>query len=248
MENIDKKFNKALEIVKECSKILKNAKNDKSEKTKKDGSLVTKYDMLIDKKLTEELKKIINCPVLSEEHEENVGDNYFVIDPIDGTHNFSRNFECFGIMVAYVENKTTIFSIVDMPMLEKTYTAIKGKGAFLNGEKIAVRKTGDRLIGNTNLSCPICIEYLTKMMNSKYNFEFRCVYAACLPICYVASGNFDFTIQTGGLSIWDIVAPKLILEEAGGVCEVTKYNETKYSIIAGNSEVVNIIKEIIHKK
>ena len=84
------------------------------------------------------------------------------------------------------------------------------------------------------------------MLNSKYNFEFRCLYAACVPMCYVASGNFDFTIQTGGLSIWDIVAPKLILEEAGGTCEVTKYNETKYGIVAGNHQVVDIIKEIIH--
>ena len=140
MKIIEEKFNQVLKIVKECSEILKNAKNDKQEENKKDGSLVTKYDMLIDKKLTEELKKVINCPVLSEEHEENIGDTYFVIDPIDGTHNFSRNFECFGIMVAYVENKTTIFSIVDMPMLEKTYTAIKGKGSYKNDERIYVEQ------------------------------------------------------------------------------------------------------------
>lgn len=244
--DLEEKMGEVLKLVKECGEILKNAKNDKKEENKEDGSLVTKYDILIDKKLTEGLKKIIDCPVLSEEHKEDIKNNYFVIDPIDGTHNFSRGFECYGIMVAYVENNITLFSIVNMPILNKTYTAIKGKGAFLNNDKISVRKkTGDRLIGNTNLSKPICIEYLTKMMNSKYNFEFRCIYAACVPLCYVASGNFDFSIQTGGLGIWDIVAPKLILEESGGVCEVTKYDETKYSIIAGNREVVNIIKEVI---
>ena len=245
MVDLEKKLKEVLELVKECGEILINAEGFKGEEDKEDGSLVTEYDILIDKKLTEGLKKIINCPVLSEEHNEEIKNNYFVIDPIDGTHNFSRGFECYGIMVAYVENNVTQFSIIYMPILKKTYTAIKDKGAFLNNKKINVRKIGDRLIGNTNLSKPICIEYLTKMMNSKYNFEFRCIYAACVPVCYVASGIFDFSIQTGGLGIWDIIAPKLILEEAGGVCEVSKYNEIKYSIIAGNREVVDIIKKKI---
>lgn len=43
---------------------------------------------MIDKKLSQELKKIANCSVLSEEHKEDIGNTYFVIDPIDGTHNF----------------------------------------------------------------------------------------------------------------------------------------------------------------
>lgn len=245
MDDIEIVREKTLKLVKECSKILQKAGKDRDGQDKNDGSLVTKYDLAIDKKLTEGLKKIINCPVLSEEHKEIIENTYFVIDPIDGTHNFSRGFECFGIMLAYVENGETVFSIIDLPELNKTYTAIKGKGAFLNGDRIYVRKTGNRLIGNTNLSKPICIDYLKKMMNSKYNFEFRCIFAACVPICYVANGIFDFSIQTGGLGIWDIIAPKLILEEAGGVCEVSKYNETKYSIIAGNKEVIEIIKNTI---
>ena len=244
MDNIEGILEKTLKLVKECSMILIKADNDRDGMKKEDGSLVTKYDLMIDNKLTEGLKNIINCPILSEEHDEKIGDTYFVIDPIDGTHNFSRGFECFGIMVAYVEKGDTIFSIIDLPLLNRTYTAIKGNGAFVNGKKIQVRNTSNRLIGNVNTKA--IIEYGKKLDDyDEYKFEFRNLYCACVPICYVANGIFDFTIQSRGLGIWDIIAPKLILEEASGVCEVTKYNETKYSIIAGNSEVVRIIKKVI---
>lgn len=86
---------------------------------------------------------------------------------------------------------------------------------------------------------------MKKLKDSKYNFEFRNLYCACVPLCYVASGNFDFSMCYKGLSIWDIVAPKLIIEEAGGICEYIKYNHGKYSIIAGNKDAVKVIKELI---
>ena len=93
MENLEIVFNKALELVKRCREILKSVDFNNNVQVKEDGSLVTKYDLMIDKKLTEGLKKIYDIPVLSEEHKEEVKDTYFVIDPIDGTHNFSRGFE-----------------------------------------------------------------------------------------------------------------------------------------------------------
>jgi fructose-1,6-bisphosphatase/inositol monophosphatase family enzyme len=68
-----------------------------------------------------------------------------------------------------------------------------------------------------------------------------------VPLCYVASGNFDFSLCYAGMGSWDIIAPQLIIEEAGGICEITKYSENKYSIIAGSKETVTIIKEIIKK-
>lgn len=135
IKNIEEKFNQVLKLVKECGDLLRSVDREKDIKEKKDGSLVTKYDLMLDEKLTNGLKQIINCSVLSEEHKEKLGSTYFVIDPIDGTHNFSRGFECFGIMVALVENKKTLFSIVELPMLYKTYTAIKGQGAYLNRRK-----------------------------------------------------------------------------------------------------------------
>lgn len=247
MMNLEEVFEKTLILIKECSTLLKNTSQELDEQSKKDGTLITKYDLIVDQKLTQELKKIVNYPILSEEHEENIGDTYFVIDPIDGTHNFSRGFEYFGIMVAFVEKEETLFSIIDMPMLNKTYTALKGKGAFLNGVRIYLKKRENRLIGNINLSKQNCLEYIAKMMKSKYRFEFRSICSTGVSVCYVANGILDFAIQIGRIGIWDIVPPKLIIEEAGGVCDVSKYDKEKYSIIAGEKELVETIKDMIYK-
>ena len=127
--NIDYIFKETMQLVKECSAIIEEKYNevDKRVKEKDDGSLVTEYDIIVDNKLTEGLKQIINIPVLSEEHEENIEKTYFIIDPIDGTHNFNIGYECFGIMVALVNNKQTIFSIIELPKMRKTFWAINGK-------------------------------------------------------------------------------------------------------------------------
>lgn len=89
------------------------------------------------------------------------------------------------------------------------------------------------------------MNWINALKKSDYIFEFRSLYCACVPLCYVASGNFDFCIHYAGLSIWDIIAPKLIVEEAGGICEVKKYKGEKYNSIAGSRETVELIKKII---
>ena len=245
-EEIERIFNGALELVNECSKILKKVDFDKEATVKKDGSLVTNYDLMIDEKLTKGLKELADFPVLSEEHLEDITGTHYVIDPIDGTHNFARGFECFGTMVALVENDKTLFSIVAVPMLNKTFTAIRGKGAFLNGKEIHVRRPVDRFIGNTNMRSSTIQKWISKLRTSEeFRFEFRSLYCTCVPYCYIASGSFDFAIQYGKMGIWDSLAPKLIIEEAGGICEVKQIDSHKFSVIAGSPEVVKIIKGII---
>lgn len=239
-------YNSIIEKVKECGEILKNPEENKNETSKSDGSLVTKYDLLIDKKLTTELKSIYDIPVFSEEHKETFADTYFVIDPIDGTHNFINGLEYFGIMVAYVENNITMFSVVHLPMLNKTFTAYKEKGAYLNGEKIHVRKSGTRLLGATNVDNKIALENIQKLLkNDNYYFEFRSFFCACIPNPYIASGNLDFNIYNGPCGLWDILTTSLILEEAGGYIEYEQIGENRFEIISGTKEACKIIKEIL---
>lgn len=246
MEKDENFYNTIIEKVKECGQILKTAGLDKSPTEKADGSLVTKYDLLIDEKLTKELKEIYNIPVLSEEHKEELSDTYFILDPIDGTHNFNSGLEYFGIMLGYVENNEIQFSVINLPILDKTYVAYKGKGAFLNGEKIQVRKSTNRLLGTTNIAQDEALNNIQKLVhNGKYKFEFRTLYCACVPMPYIASGNLDFNIYYGPCGLWDIIIPGLILNEAGGICEYIDYGENIYEIISGTKEACEIIKEIL---
>ena len=242
--NIQEMFDKTLRLVKKCGDILKNVDFEKEATVKKDGSLVTKYDLMLDKKLTEGLKEIANYPVFSEEHTEECGDTYFIIDPIDGTHNFNSGLEFFGIIVAFVQNKETQFSIVHLPLLDKTFTAIKGHGAYLNDKKrISVRKSTNKLVG----SCDITIDTLDaihNIINSGENIDLRSIYCTGLEVSYIANGCLDFLFLKNSGFEWDFIGPKLILEEAGGILKFVELSNGGYSVIAGTKEAVEIIEKI----
>lgn len=246
MEDINQLFDKTLTLVKECGEILKNVINEEKDKQiKADGSIVTKYDLMIDKKLSQELKEIANCSVLSEEHIEELEDTYFVIDPIDGTHNFDIKWEFFGIMVSYVLEKETMFSIIYMPMLNHLCTAIKGKGAYLNGKKVNVKKITDRLVGG----CPVTknnLEAITKILESTENIELRSLFCMAAEQTYVTSGIFDFAFSKNTGSIWDFVATELIIKEAGGIMKLKKLDNGRYNAIYGSKEAVEKVENIIN--
>lgn len=241
---MEKMFNKTLALVKECSSILKSADFEKEASSKKDGSLVTKYDLLIDKKLTEGLKQIANYPVFSEEHIEEHGNTYFIIDPIDGTHNFNSGLEFFGILVAFVKDGVTQFSIVDLPALNKTFTAIKGKGAYLNGnQKISVRKCESKLVGACDIT-PDTLKPISDIVNSGKNIDLRSLYCTGLEIAYLAGGLLDFVFVKNSCFEWDFMGPKLILEEAGGILKYEKLPSGRCSVVAGSKEAIGIIENI----
>lgn len=246
MNNIEQLFNKTLLLVKECGEVLKNAiKEEKESQIKKDGSIVTKYDLMIDTKLTQELKKIANCSVLSEEHEEDLGNTYFVIDPIDGTHNFDIKWEFFGIMVSYVLEKETMFSIIYLPMLNTICTAIKGKGAYLNGKRVYIKNMTDRLVGG----CPVTknnLESITQILNSEENIELRSLFCMAAEQTYVTTGVFDFAFSKNTGSIWDFVATELMIKEAGGIMKLKKLENGKYNAIYGSKEAVEKVESIIN--
>lgn len=245
MENIDIMFNKTVDLVKECGEILKDAiTKEKESKIKADGSIVTEYDLMIDKKLSESLREIGNCAILSEEHIENLENTYFVIDPIDGTHNFDMKWDIFGIMVSYVKEKETIFSIIYLPMLNMLCTAIKGKGAYLNGQRVYVKKMTNRLVGG----CPVSknnLECITKLLNSNVNVELRSLFCIAAEQTYVTSGIFDFAFSQNTGSIWDFIATELMIKEAGGIMKLKELENGKYNVIYGSKEAVEMISKII---
>ena len=245
MRDMDELFKKTLALVKECGITLKTAvKEEKESKIKEDGSIVTKYDLLIDKKLSQELKGMANCTVLSQEYKEDIGNTYFVIDPIDGTHNFDMKWDFFGIMVSYVLEKETVFSIIHLSMLNIVCTAIKGKGAYLNGKRVYTKKMTDRLVGG----CPVTknnLESITKIVNSKENVELRSLFCMAAEQTYVISGVFDFAYSVNTGSIWDFVAVELMIKEAGGIMKLKKLENGKYNAIYGSKEAVEKIENII---
>ena len=135
---------------------------------------------------------------------------------------------------------------VHMPQLNKTYTAIKGEGAFLNQtKKLCVRKPSTKLIGACDIT-KHSIDDIKKILLNNNNVDIRSLYCTGVELCYIANGCMDFLFLKNSAFEWDFIGPKLILEEAGGLLECIKQQNGSYNIVAGSKEAVQQVKNIIN--
>lgn len=183
---------------------------------------VTEYDLASEKFIIEKIQnKYPRHGILSEEagvvrrHHQ-----FWIIDPLDGTHAFSRGLAQFAVSIAFVSrNKLKLAAVYD-PMADELFFAMEGKGAFLNGRKIFITRP-DRLehavlaliLGSGKTSKrqrkffydDLVVKH--KLWNSKLE-------TAALTLSYTACGRYDMALMKN-LSPWDYAAGALILKEAG---------------------------------
>lgn len=219
---------KIIEAVRSAQKIYKSAHGNLGVKTKgSDVDLVTQYDAEIQRHLFEKLSEIIpGCSFLGEEGtgDKELTDGYcFIIDPIDGTTNFVKGFQHSAISVGLAKDKELISGVVLDPDLDNLFYAEKGKGAYLNGNRIHVSdcslKESLVLFG----TCPYEHELAHKTFKLTEEVFYNCLEvrragSAALDICYVAAGKADLYYELI-LRPWDFAGATVILREAGGVCK-----------------------------
>ncbi len=251
MINLTDLINGICSLVKECGKVIINADREKMAIDIKSGvaDLVTEYDKNIQEQLESGLKKIFpEAKFIGEEgsKDELTSDGYaFVVDPIDGTTNFIKDYHHSAISVALLKGKEAVAGVVYNPYLDEIFYAIKGQGAFCNSKKIRVSSQPISnalvLFGSSpydktlfKRTIEILSEYFYKAL------DIRRSGSAALDLCSVACGRAEvyFELQ---VSPWDFAAGKLIVEEAGGV--VTTLDGTplsfegKTSILAKNNVI-----------
>lgn len=197
--------------------------SDISSKGKAD--LVTVVDQTVEKILGETLQTLLpGSGFISEEQILQQGKKEFtwIIDPIDGTTNFVHGIPAYSISIALQEADQTILGLVYDVSHNECFYAVKGSGAFLNGNAIraSIRKPLENcLIGvgfnasggkylEENLACIAYLLHKTRGI--------RRMGSAALDLAYVASGRLDAFYQPG-LKPWDIAAGDLIVQEAGGI-------------------------------
>ncbi len=223
-------------------------------KLKARHEIVTKYDLLSEKMITEEIKKHFpDHQILAEEsgYNKNKSDFLWIIDPIDGTTNFSIHNPLWSISVALLYKKEVVLGIILAPMLNELYVAEKGKGAYLNGKKIKVSTTEKDK--NINTFCHSrkksdikkAVKYFSyQKMNG---LDCRQLGSAAIELAYVSCGRIESLVIPGANS-WDVAAGVLLVEEAGGI--VTDFSNKKWNlespdIVASNKKNhKNIIRDI----
>jgi len=145
----------------------------------------------------------------------------WVIDPLDGTTNFIHGFPFVAVSIAVCEDKRPVLGFVLDPVRQELFSARRGGGAYLNGERIHTsqpRGLEDALVatGFPHRTRDLLEPYL-KTFRSIFNrvSGIRRAGAAALDLAYVAAGRVD-GFWEAGLKAWDIAAGSLLTTEAGG--------------------------------
>ena len=240
----------------EAGKVLKEH-IDTDFKVYKKGivNLVTEVDLMAEKAILERIRRSFpDHQILSEEKGSMAGDAGYcwVVDPLDGTTNYAHRYPIFCVSIALEHDGKTILGIVYNPVSGETFTAERGKGAFLNGEKIRVSSAGSLI---ESLLCTGFSYERDKVRSNLELFNKACMRAqavrrdgsAALDLCFVACGRFDGFWELT-LHPWDIAAGKLIIEEAGGcVTDIRGGPCTNYepAIIASNGRIHSAIVDLV---
>ncbi|XP_055854656.1 uncharacterized protein LOC129918252 [Episyrphus balteatus] len=147
----------------------------------------------------------------------------WIIDPIDGTSNFIKMLPHTCVSIGLAINKEIVLGIVNNPVLNNLYWAVKGKGAFRNGEKISVSDC--QQVKDANIAyevsllhvLDICDKHIKRMYHLGSGARRMLSYGTVVEsMCYVASGNLD-AYHIEDMYPWDCAAGYLLIREAGGV-------------------------------
>ena len=235
---------KITEIVKEAGKIVLSAHNQENTITAKEGkkNFVTKYDVAVQEFLFRELGKAFpDAQFIGEEGENDFSTDglRFIIDPIDGTTNFMQDYRCSCISVALCNGNDVIAGVVYNPYTNEIFSAEKGKGAYLNDDRISVseRPLSDGLaLFGTSPYHPENTDETFALLSKVFDFsrDIRRSGSAAFDICTVACGRCEVFFEKG-LQPWDIAAGTLILKEAGGIA--LNYDGTEISFSTPNDVV-----------
>lgn len=221
-------------------------------KAKGDRDLVTDIDLAAERIIKNQIiRKFPQDSILSEENSrEQKSDFKWIIDPLDGTHNYIHNINIFGVSIALAYKDRVVVGVIYMPEEDELYVAQKKKGAYRNGKRIWVSQ---RRIKETTLIFDSSIRYqedrmlkdLRKLADEVFNV--RMFGSTARGLTYVAEGKADAEVEYND-KLWDFAAGLLLIEEAGGrVSDLTgrRWNIKTRGYIASNGRIHNQILKLI---
>ncbi|HEX7342285.1 MAG TPA: inositol monophosphatase family protein [Rhodanobacteraceae bacterium] len=183
----------------------------------------TEVDRMAEATIVRELKRAYpRHAILAEESgQTGSGPQMWVIDPLDGTHNYLRGIPHFCVSIAMLDHGEPVYGVIYDPLRNEIFIASKGDGAYLNDRRIRVGKretldgamlcTGFPYRQREHLDAQWA---MTRQLLTQAE-DIRRTGSAALDLAYVAAGRFDGYFELG-LKPWDIAAGCLLVREAGG--------------------------------
>jgi myo-inositol-1(or 4)-monophosphatase len=216
---------------------------------------VSEVDKLAEAEIIKELRRAYPDHAILAEESGATGKSplTWVIDPLDGTHNYLRGIPHFSVSIALLEKGVPIHAVVFDPLRDELYTASKGDGAYLNDRRMRVSKREN--LGGAMIATGFPFrqrEHLGSQLDMTRAIlgqaeDIRRSGSAALDLAYVAAGRYDGYFEIG-LKPWDMAAGVLLVHEAGGrYCDFAGRDGIPASgnIIAGNLNVAKAMVDAI---
>lgn len=245
MDIVVEKISKA---VRQCGQMIRNAERSSDMVDAKEGhaNFVTTYDKQVQQELQKRLLEILPEAVFVGEEEDihaSIAEGYaYIVDPIDGTTNFIKDYHNSAISVGLTKDGKQYIGVVYNPYLDEMFTAQKGEGAYLNGQPIHVSdqplSNGIVIFGTApyykelnEQSFRLAYEYFQKSL------DIRRSGSSAIDLCSIAAGRAELFFELR-LSPWDYAAGSLLVTEAGGKITTVEGAEVRLdqpcSILAWN--------------
>jgi len=229
-------FNKASQVALDLRKVgLKK-------EIKSDNTPVTNGDIEVNKILTKKISEITpNIPIVSEENTAHKNDknleNFWLIDPIDGTRDYINNRNEFTLNAALIINKKPAIGIITVPAKKRVFYSYGMSNSYelINNQEINLndKKKDYEELRAVSYSDELKSEIAE--VHKKYNITSHQKMKSSLKFCVVAAGEFDLYAAEPRACEWDIAAGHAILEHAGG--RVTDFDDNE--ILYGKPEFKN---------
>ncbi len=181
---------------------------------------VTRADREVESFITSEIARLFpGDAVMGEEGASRTGASgrLWVIDPIDGTHNFIRGMAHWGVSIGVLEQGRPLAGVIYQPALGVLLTAQNGRGAWRNGVQLPTRRGAGDLLAFTGagprMSTPaLC--WLTTLVRDELRGSERRLHCATAALAALAQGQGDLYLALDD-HLWDVCAGFLILQEVG---------------------------------
>ena len=244
-------LSKEIQIAVEAARVSGKLLLDEKEKLNITSSSDTK-DVKLDADIASEnaIKEIIldksNFEILAEESgksSENLGSTFWVIDPLDGTANYSRDIPICCVSIGMIKDKNPIFGVIYDFNNDDLYIGdCVNTSAILNDQPITVshkttKEDGVLITGlpfNTDYSDQ-ALENLIKDMQAWK--KTRMIGSAAMASCYIASGKAEL-YKEKGIYLWDIIAGAALVESAGGQAEINNIRDNfQVDVVFSNAKI-----------
>ena len=185
-------------------------------------------------------------PILAEEtgkSADDLGDIFWVIDPLDGTANYNRGIPICCVSIGLVKNMKPVLGVIYDFNNDEIYTADKFSNiSLMNDELIKVsdkdKKDDSILVTGLPHHTDYSNESLDKMIKDMQTWKkVRMIGSAAIASCYIASGKAEM-YKENGIYLWDIIAGAAIVESAGGTAEILNLkNNFQVDVVFTNSKI-----------